>query len=80
MQDSTTAIQPERHRAFFFSVCLSYLGELSQLLTLLIHSGLQQHVVHHTHQLDHFQSATGPPEHTEDTHARPYYYTVSAFP
>lgn len=51
------------------SACLSaYLGDLSQLLTLLIHSGLHQHVVHHPHQLDHFQSATGLPGHTEHTH------------
>lgn len=54
--------------ALCMTVCLSYLRDLSQLFTLLIHSSLQQHVVHHPHQLDHFQSATGPPGHTEYTH------------
>lgn len=42
----------------------AYLTELSQLLTLLIHSGLLQHVIHHLHQQDHFQSATGLPGNT----------------
>lgn len=47
---------------YFLLLRLSaYLRELGQLLILLIHSSLLQHIIHHPHQLDHFQPATGPP-------------------
>lgn len=64
------------------NVCLSYLRELSQLLSLLVHTSLQQHVVHHLYQLDHLQSATGPPKQTgcqrvhSATSARKQHYSL----
>lgn len=57
-----------------------HLWDLRELLRVLIHTSLKQHIVHHPHQLDHFLSAAGLPKHTTHIHSHVFLTTFILLP